>query len=116
MACPSDYGTVGPCGTRGSRGAGPRLAGTVLTISVLLSCSHSIGSPITALMRTFSILCVLPVAGSPSQSSIGPAAVVLVKANCLPSGDQRSAPARAPGGSATLIFLASGSLISVIDV
>src|SRR5262249_29846551 len=65
--------------------------------------------PITSLTRTPSILRVLPVAVSPTHSSI-PAAVVLVKAKCAPSGLHRPALSLAPGGRSIFISVPSGTL------
>ena len=94
--------TAGPLGTRGSAGAGPRVAGTVLTISVLLSGSQSIGIAQHGVqLHAFDAADVLPVAGSPSHSSI-PFATVFENANMLAIGGPSQRPDVAPSAAAQL--------------
>src|SRR6202035_4334171 len=72
------------------------------------------GSPSTALSFNPSIFLVFPVTGSPIHSSM-PVGVELAKANCFPSSDQHSEPARAFGGSDTGVFTPSASRTRVME-
>src|SRR5690348_16874613 len=107
----------GPIGTAEATGAAPRFVRTVYTSRVLPSGIHCTvpppppppprppgprpppakALPITLLTRTPSILCVLPRV-SPIHNSI-PFAVVLVKANWLPSGLQAAKISLGLGGN-----------------
>jgi hypothetical protein len=107
-ALPDVSCTLGPDGTRGSSGAAPREAGTVVQITASLFCSQSQGSPAVAFKRSDplrSFAC--PVAVSAIHSSM-PVGLVFVNARCLPSGENVTPPIRAPGGTAILFSAPSG--------
>src|ERR1041385_4043105 len=117
---------LGPAGTAGVRGTGPRFAGTANTSSDLPSGAHCKELPPTAgpprpppapprpppstsFRCRFGTLCVRPVAASPIHTSI-PAAVEFVNANRVPSGLQGPSFNFAFAGNATLISVPSGIL------
>src|SRR3954451_22006873 len=92
--------TFGPAGTRGSAGAAPREAGTVVQTSVALS-SQSHGSPAGELRRSPPLTSRdCPVIVSATHTSM-PAAFVLVNASRLPSGENSTSPTLALAGTTT---------------
>src|SRR4051812_31873784 len=95
--------TLGPEGTRGSAGAAPREAGTVVQTTAVLSSSQSHGSPAVALRRSApdtSFAC--PLATSATHNSI-PFGFVFVNDRYLPLGENSRPPTSAAGGSATFL-------------
>src|SRR5713101_6619381 len=96
---------LGPMGTDGSAGAGPRPAGTSSQISVVLSCSQSQGSPMVALSRSVPLtIFALPVAASAIHNS-RPLSFVFRNERRDPSGEKRTLDKFACGGTATFILL-----------
>src|SRR5262245_11884829 len=94
---------LGPTGTVGSLGAGPRPAGTSLHNSVTPSFSQSQASPVATFNRSVPLSSFdLPVAVSATHSSM-PFSFVLVKQSRLPSGEKLMSPRLGLGGRTTLV-------------
>src|SRR5215813_4486974 len=98
---------LGPVGTAGAAGAGPRPAGTVLQRTVMLSRSHSHGSDAACAPAAFRrsvplISFAAPLDVSATQSSI-PLSFVALKDSRAPFGEKCRFERLDWGGSATLV-------------
>jgi hypothetical protein len=110
---PEVSSTIGPLGTAGAGGAGPRPDGTSLTSSRALSFIQSNGAPRTSLSATPSMRAARAVAASPTHSST-PSSRSTVKANFRPSFDQTGALRLVPAGSSTgRAFFSSNRLTAI---
>src|ERR1043166_4864365 len=97
----------GPAGTVGAAGTGPRMPGTQVQISVLLSRNQSHGSPVVALSRSVPLIILdFPVVLSAIHSSM-PLVFVLRKDKCVPSGEKWMFERFACAGTMTLVSVPS---------
>src|SRR5215510_13638617 len=105
---------LGPVGTLGSAGAGPRPAGTRRHKRVMLSFSQSHGSPLAAFRRSVPLMSLdFPVDVSATHNSM-PFSFVLLKETRFPSGEKLTPLILALGGTAIFFSVPSGIDFSVI--
>jgi len=113
-ALPEFSWMLGPAGTSGALGAGPRLATTKLQSNVP-SSTQSHGAPMAAFRLAMVTDLARPVAVSAIHSSM-PAGLVLVNDRRLPPGEKLTASIFAAVGTTTFVSLPSATAFSVIAV